>query len=146
MDPLTIGASVVTILTPYVADAGKQLLATVGEAGVEKTKELMHWLKARFAGDPVATTDLTRFEKDPAGYAKPLQDTIDSKVKEDPAFSTEIAKRVDDLAPAITIIQKFKNAKNMTGLQGDTTAGQVAVTQEGETAENVVGVKGNVGR
>ncbi len=145
MDPVTIGAAVVTILTPYVADAGKELVKTVGEAGVEKTKELMQWLKGKFAGDPVATTDLTRFEKDPAGYAKPLQDTIESKIKEDPAFSAEISTRINDLGPYITIVQEFKDARNMTGVDGDIGSGRVSVTQKGDTAQNVTGVKGGIG-
>lgn len=145
MDPVTIGTAVVTILTPYVADAGKELVKTVGEAGVAKTKELMQWLKGKFAGDPVATTDLARFEKDPAGYAKPLQDTIASKIKEDPAFSAEISTRINELGPYVTIVQKFRDAQDMIGVEGRIGSGRVSVTQEGEIARNVTGVKGTIG-
>ena len=145
MDPLTIGAAVVTILTPYVADAGKELVRTVGETGVQKTKELMQWLKAKFAGDPVAATDLSRFEKDPAGYAKPLQDTIVKKVNDDPAFSAEITKRVGDLGPTIAIIQRFDRSVGAIGVLGDVSSGRVSVEQTGTIAVNPIGIKGKVG-
>jgi hypothetical protein len=144
MDPLTIGASVVTILTPYVADAGKEFVKTAGEAGLQKTKELMQWLKAKFAGDPVATTDLSRFEKDPEKYASGLQETIETKAKEDPGFSAEINQRVQELGPIITVIQQFDKARNLTGVEADQVrSGQVNVTQGGKDAD---GVKGFVGK
>jgi hypothetical protein len=146
MDPVTIGTAVVTILTPYVADAGKELVKTVGEAGVEKTRELLQWLKGRFAGDPVATTDLSRFEKDPAGYAKPLQDTIENTIKEDPAFAAEISTRITELGPTVAIVQRFKDAQDVTGVEGHIGSGRLSVTQEGDIARNVVGVKGGIGR
>jgi hypothetical protein len=145
MDPVTIGAAVVTILAPYVADAGKEMVKTVGEAGVEKTKELMKWLKGKFAGDPVASTDLSRFEKDPTGYAKPLQDTIETKVKEDPAFSAEITKRMNDLQPYVKIIQEFEEAQGVTGVEGNINSGQLDLTQKGRKGTNIVGVKGSIG-
>lgn len=145
MDPVTIGAAVVSILTPYVADAGKEMVKSVGEAGVEKTKELMKWLKGKFAADPVASTDLSRFEKDPAGYAKPLQDTIETHVKKDPAFSAEITKRMNDLQPYVKIIQEFEDARGVTGVEGNVNSGQVDLTQKGRKGKDIVGVKGSIG-
>ena len=146
MDPSTIGAAVVTILTPYVADAGKEMLKTVGEAGVEKTKELMTWLKGKFAGDPAATKDLTRFEKDPATYAKPLQDTIEEKVKEDPAFSAGITERMQDLQPYVKIVQEFDEGERVTGIEGDINSGQVDITTKFKKGSDIVGVRGTIGR
>jgi hypothetical protein len=145
MDPLSIGAAVVTLLTPYVADAGKEFVTAVGEAGLEKTKELLHWLKAKFAGDPVAAKDLSRFEKNPAGYATPLQETIDAKVKEDPAFSAEVARRMNDLGPFVTIVITAKNLQNVRGVRGNVAAGTVAVTIGGDVANDVIGIDGRIG-
>jgi hypothetical protein len=140
MDPVTIGATVVSILTPYVADAGKELVKTAGEAGLEKIKELLHWLKGKFAGDPVAASDLSRFEKDPKTFAPALQATVATKVKDDPAFAAEIGQRVKDLGPIITIIQNFDEARNLVGLEADRLgSGKVSVTQTGKTADGVKG-------
>jgi hypothetical protein len=145
MDPVTIGTAVVTILSPYVADAGKELVKTVGEVGVEKAKGLMTWLKQQFAADPVATSDLSRFEQDPKVFAPSLQTTIEKKVAADPAFSAAITDRVKELGPIITVLQEFSDAREMTGVEGAVRAGRVSVTQKGTTASNVVGFKGPVG-
>lgn len=146
MDPVSIGAAVVTILTPYVADAGKEFLKAAGETGVQKTKELMQWLKGKFANDPVATSDLTRFEKNPKGNAENLQNTIAKKATEDPAFSSELSKRVEDLRPIVAIAQKFTDADTVTGIAGDVRSGNVSITQEGDKVKNLTGINGNVGR
>jgi hypothetical protein len=142
MDPVTIGATVVSILTPYVADAGKELVKTAGEAGLEKIKGLLHWLKGKFAGDPVATSDLSRFEKDPTAFAPALQATVVSKVKDDPAFAAEIGQRVKELGPIITIIQNYENAKNLVGLKADrVTSGKVSITQTGKIIDGGTGAE-----
>lgn len=142
MDPLTIGAAVVTILAPYAKDAGTELVKTAGEAGVQKTKDLLHWLKARFAGDPVATSDITRFEKDPTGFASGLKETIDKKAGEDAAFAAEVSRRVKDVAPALTIIQRGDYVKGRVGVDADAiNSGSVSVLQESKTSVDETAVR-----
>jgi hypothetical protein len=145
MDPVTIGTAVVTILSPYAADAGKELVKAAGEVGLEKARGLMAWLKQQFAGDPVAASDLSRFEQDPKVFAPSLQTTIEKKAADDPAFSAAIADRVKELVPNITIVQEFEIARDMTGVEGAVRSGNVSVTQKGTTATNVTGFKGTIG-
>ncbi len=141
MDPATIAASVVTILAPYVVDAGKEVVKAAGEIGLQKAKGLLAWLKQQFAGDPVATSDLSRFEENPDVFAPALESTIAKKAKEDQDFSTEITNRVNELAPVLTVIQRFKDARDMTGIKARTaTSGTLSVTQEGDTSANVTGI------
>ena len=142
MDPVTIGAAVVTLLTPYAKDAGKELVKSVGEAGVQKTKDLMRWLKTKFAGDPVASSDLSRFEKDPKAFAPGLEATIVSKAQNDAAFSTELEQRVNELGPVLKIVQEFEHSTDMIGLDADAVkSGQIDVTQKGKTAERPIAAK-----
>jgi hypothetical protein len=145
MDPVTIGTAVVTILSPYVADAGKELVKAAGEVGLEKARGLMTWLKQQFAGDSVAASDLSRFEQNPKVFAPSLQATIEKKATTDPAFSAAIAERVKELGPMITIIQEFNDARDLTGVDGAVRSGHVSVTQKGTTASNVTGIKGTIG-
>jgi hypothetical protein len=145
MDPATIGTAVVTILSPYVADAGKELVKAAGEVGLEKARGLMAWLKQQFAGDPVAASDLSRFEQDPKVFAPSLQTTIEKKVTDDPAFSAAITDRVKELGPIVTIIQEFNDARDLTGVEGAVRSGKVSVTQKGTSASNVTGIKGTIG-
>src|SRR5207249_8022511 len=89
MDPMTVATSVITILAPYVKDAGEDLLKTVGQVGVEKARTLMGWLKERFAGDPAASKDLSRFETDPKAFEPGLKATIAEKLA-DPDFAANL--------------------------------------------------------
>src|SRR3989337_981383 len=102
----------------------------------------MTWLKQQFAADPVAASDLSRFEENPKVFAPSLQATIEKKAHSDPAFSAAIAERVKELGPMITVIQEFNDARNLTGVDGAVHSGQVSVTQKGNTASDVTGIKG----
>ena len=84
MDPATLATAALTILVPFAKDAGKELVKTVGQIGVDKAKELAAWLKQRFAGDPVAAKDLSRFEAEPDKFEAGLESTIKEKAEQDP--------------------------------------------------------------
>jgi hypothetical protein len=142
MDPTTIAAAAITILSPYVKDAGKELIKTVGEVTLEKAKGLLAWLKERFAGDPVAAKDLSRFEADPDKFEPSLQATIEEKAQADPAFGVELKKRIDEVGPQIAVFQRIKDGKNVTGIETDTfRSGKASVTQEAEKVDNMTGVR-----
>ena len=116
------------------------MLKTVGEAGVEKTKELMTWLKGKFAGNPVATADLTRFEKNPDTFSEVLKTTIATKAQEDPAFANEVQQKVKDLGPIFNIVQTFDEATNNIGVNADQVErGTFNVTQSGKKGSGNTG-------
>jgi len=45
MDPASMAVAALTILTPYLKDAGQELIKTVGEVALEKAKGLLSWLR-----------------------------------------------------------------------------------------------------
>lgn len=142
MDPVTIATAALTILTPYVKDAGRELVKTVGEIALDKAKGLMGWLKERFAGDPVAAKDLSRFEADPNTFEPSLRATISEKAQTDPAFGAELKKRIDDIGPLITVFQRIKEGKNVTAVEAKKIgSGTVTATQEIDKGENIKGVQ-----
>jgi len=142
MDPATIAASVVTLLAPYVKDAGQELVKAVGDVGIGKVKELLTTLRRRFADDPAAAQDLSRFEKDPATRADDLKETIAAKAQADPAFADEITQRVKDLGPVIVAVQDFTTLRNATNVSiGSMGAGKLTATQTGETGDTVTNVR-----
>ena len=51
----TLVTNVMTILMPYVVKGAEEFAKLVGEAAYHKAKRLFETLKARFAGDPVAS-------------------------------------------------------------------------------------------
>ena len=141
MDPLTIATAALTILTPYAKDAGRELVKTAGEIALDKAKGLLGWLKERFAGDPVAAKDLSRFEADPNTFEPSLHATIREKAQTDPAFAAELQKRIDEIGPLITVFQRMKEGKNVTAVEArQISSGTITATQEIEKGENIRGV------
>jgi len=146
MDPAMIAGSVITILSPYVSQMGEALTKTVGEVAVDQASKLLGWLKQKFAGDPVAEADLTRFQEDPKSYEGALKGTIRKKAGEDPGFAQEAEKRIADLGPTLSVFQDIVDGKVIVGVEGNINSGQVAVSQKVQKADSVTAVKGNIGR
>jgi hypothetical protein len=142
MDPATIATAAITILAPYVKEVGSELVKSVGELGVEKAKGLLGWLKDRLAGDPAASKDLSRFEKDPEKFEAGLQSTIEEKTQADPDFAAELKKRIDEIGPQITVFQRIKDGKNVIGVEADAIlSGRTLVTQEADKVDSITAVR-----
>jgi hypothetical protein len=119
MDPATLATAALTILTPLAKDVGKELVKTVDEVATGKAKDLFAWLKKRFADDPVAAKDLSRFEAEPERFEPSLESTIKEKAEQDPEFAAELKKRIDEIGPQITVFQEIKRGKNVIGVDAD---------------------------
>jgi len=142
MDPASMALAALTILTPYVKDAGQELIKTVGEVALEKAKGLLSWLKECLAGDPVAAKDLSRFEADPDKFEAGLKSTIEEKAGTDAAFAAELKKRIDEIGPQITVFQRIKEGKNVVGVEAEAVrGGKTSVTQEADKVEGMTGVR-----
>ncbi len=142
MDPVTLATAALTILSPYAKDAGKELVKTVGEIGFEKAKGLFTWLKQKFSGDPSASKDFSRFERDPDTFEPGLKATIKEKVEQDSDFAAELQKRIDEIGPVITAFQEIKKGKNVIGVDADEIhSGKVGVTQKADDVEGMTAVR-----
>jgi hypothetical protein len=142
MDPITITTAALAILAPFAKDAGKELVKTVGEIGFEKAKSLFTWLKQKFAGDPAAAKDLSRFEQDPDKFEPALEATIKEKVEQDPEFAAELKKRIDEIGTLITVFQELKKGKGVIGVEADEIrSGKVDVTQKADDVDGMTAVR-----
>ena len=142
MDPATIATAAITVLAPYVKDAARELVKTVGELAVEKAKGLLSWLKERLAGDPAAAKDLSRFETDPDKFEAGLQSTLEEKAQAEPDFAAELKKRIDEIGPQITVFQRIKDGKNVIGVDAEAIhSGKTIVTQEADKVESMTGIR-----
>src|SRR5439155_9303105 len=115
MDPATIAASVITVLTPYIKDAGTEALKAAGEIALGKAKDLLSWLKERFSGDAVAAKDLSRYESNPEKFEPVLQSALEEKMQADAGFATELQRRVNEFGSDLKVFQRIKEGKNIIG-------------------------------
>jgi hypothetical protein len=142
MDPATIAIATISVLSPYLKQAGLEIAKAVGDVGVEKAKALHAWLKERFAGDPAAAKDLSRFEQDPEKFEDGLQATLQEKAEAEPDFAAALQKRIDDIGPQLTIFARLKNSKNVVQLDADEIhSGKVSVTADADNVDGLTQVK-----
>jgi hypothetical protein len=140
MDPATLATATLAILTPFARDAAKDLAKTVGEIGYEKAKDLFAYLKEKLTNDPVAATDMSRFESNPVDFEPGLKATITKKAQDNPEFAAELERRIDEVGPAITVFQDIKNGKKLVGLEADEMrSGRLVVSQKAEKVDDVIG-------
>jgi len=89
MEPVTLAASALAILVPYLKKGAEEFTAAAGQVAYEKTRALLAELKRRWIGDREASGQLEQFERrggssfanpgrgDTAGHGYIRIDTID---------------------------------------------------------------------
>jgi len=99
MDPASLGAMAVSILAPYLSQAGSTAAQKIGAALPGEIEHLLDAVRKRFGAepDPYATQTLARLEQQPAAAPRQraLADVLAEKAEADPAFRTELERLVD---------------------------------------------------
>ena len=127
MDPATLAATALTVLTPYLAKAGGAVAGKIGEVLPEQAGKLWTAINAKFAGRPAAEEAVKDLSHDPAD-----EDNQAALRKELRKALSEDAQFMADLGPLL------ENARKES-IQNSVIAG------ENGTAINVGGdVQGNI--
>jgi hypothetical protein len=143
MEPVTtIAATVIGVLSPYLAKGAEEFIKAAGKDAYEKAKMLLGTLKARWAGDKEASEQLARFEEKPERYRPVLEDILHEKLAQDNDLMTELNRLLQEMGPTLNVVMKMKEAEDVTGLEAKEMAGgRASVTQEIEKGKNVTGAK-----
>ena len=142
MDPATLAAAVISILTPYVTKGAKELVETVGQAAYDHAKKLLNTLKTRWAADPVASDSLARFEKKPDVHSPALQEIVEERLKADSELREQVSQTVKDVGRKLAILVKMTKGQDVTGLDAETvTRGDIDVTLDIADGNKVTGAK-----
>jgi hypothetical protein len=119
MDPITLAGAAVALVTPYLAEGGKELAKKVGgEAGAQIVK-LYEKVKAKLTGGGgEALADLEKQPNDADSQAA-LRVQLKKALEADPAFRAELGALVEEIRAkgGEQIIQ----SANVTGDQNVTT-------------------------
>ena len=144
MDPATasLASAVVTALVPIVSKGAEEIAKAVSKDAYEKGKNLIVALKKRWVGDKAAERALVGFEDYPDTFRTALEDVLKKRLADDSKLASELTKILDEMVPALTVIQKMKEADGVVGIDAkEIKSGTVKVGQETETAKNMTGVK-----
>ena len=146
MEPMTIAASALAILTPYVAKGAEEFIKAFGKDAYEKTKGLYSTLKAKWSGDEEAMGTLENYEEKPERYEPVLKSILEEKLGSDADLRAELSQQVKEVAPYfaphIKVFQKVIRGEDLTGAEIDEmTRGTVEVTQDLDEVKNATGVR-----
>jgi hypothetical protein len=99
MEPTALAAAAVSIVAPYLAEAGKAAAKKAGEAAVSRVEAVLGAIKAKFQADQdeFAEQTLARLEAQPEaeGRRGSLADVVAEKAAADPAFAQELERQVE---------------------------------------------------
>jgi type II secretory pathway pseudopilin PulG len=112
IDPATLAAAVVTVLSPYLAEAAKAGATKVGEAVVGGAGKLYQTLKKRLSGsaEEKALVKLEVAPEKPDAQAA-LRLFLEERLATDPDLLAELADLVKEARPGVSIQQ----IANITG-------------------------------
>src|SRR6516162_4951842 len=88
----TLAATVLSILSPYVAKGAEEFAKEAGKAAFNKAGEILKAIHKKFAGDEEAQEALQNFQKKPARYELLLQEILNEKIEGDESFKAEIGE------------------------------------------------------
>lgn len=144
MDPATIAlaTSVMNVLLSYVSKGAEEFASKVGDAAYEKARALLSTLKEKWKGDEEAAESLARFEEKPERYQPVLSDILQEKLSQDKELASRVSRLLQEMGPALQVIQKMEEGKGVTGLKArEFHRGIAHVSQEITTGEDVTGAE-----
>lgn len=99
-----LAAAAISILTPYLSEAGKSFAQKFGETLAEKAGKLYQAIKSKFTGDTYAEQTLGRVEEKPdsEGRNSTLEQVLIEKLQEDSDFAQLLQRLVEEAKAADT--------------------------------------------
>jgi hypothetical protein len=98
MDPVTLAAAALGLLSPYLAKAGEAAAKEIGEAAWEKMKAIYTLVRNKLAGDAYAEQTLKRLEADPTSddLKAALRAVLKEKIAGDASFDQALRGLLDE--------------------------------------------------
>lgn len=109
MDPVSLSAAAVALLSPVVTKLLDRAAEESSNAVFDKVRELYRTVRGRFGSDSYAAGALERFEADPENPQRQgiLQDALAEVVTEDPAFAATLRDLVEQAQAAAGVTMQW---------------------------------------
>jgi len=127
MEPITIAASVVTLLMPLVKNSAEAFAGEAGKAVYKQAKDLFAILKAKLSKDSDAKLTLKRFKKKPDDYKRNFLDLLNEKISDDKNFAKELVDILNDIkksGPEVKVVFELGKVETLN-------AGEIEEMYEG---------------
>jgi hypothetical protein len=102
VDPITLTAAALGLLTPYLAKTGEGFATRAGAILADKAAALYQALKDKFKDDPYAEQTLARVEEKPESEERQaaLKGVLAEKIEDDPDFAGTVRRLVEEAEAA----------------------------------------------
>jgi hypothetical protein len=145
MDPATLAAGAIALLTPYLAKAGTEFAGEAGKAAWRLAGRLLDRLQSAVRDKPRQQKTLEDFSSEPSSSAAATQEMLKRMLEKDRTLAGEvdsILQEVKRLGPSVSVVQRMKEAEDVVAVKARRIrSGSVEVNQEVEKGRNITGVQ-----
>jgi hypothetical protein len=145
MDPITLAAGAVALLTAFLGKAGGEFAGEAGRAAWGLASRLFGRLRSAVQDKPQEQQVLDNFSAEPAVAAAPAREMLQGLLARDPALAAEISDvlaQIKQLGPTVTVNQRITEAETVVGVEARRLrAGTINVDQQVDKGGSVTGVK-----
>jgi hypothetical protein len=147
MDPISIAATAMAILSPYIKKGVQEMTGAAAEVAYQKSKQLLVTLKQKWFGDSEAVQAVQHFEQKPEVYQAVLEDTLRTKLAQDQQFASELQNLLEQMGPSVSVTQVIRDGDEATGLKASAVAGgRLTVDQQTTNVKKSIGAElGDIG-
>lgn len=115
MDPVSLAAAAMAVLSPYIIKAGEATASELAKQGLGKAEALLQALWVRWKGKPEQEKRLQDFVADPVAAKSGLESTLAVEIATDSAFAAELKKLLDGGRPEVFVRLFAKGSESVTG-------------------------------
>ncbi len=120
MDPISLAAGAVALLSPYLARASAEFAGAAGKAAWGLAGRLFDRLKNAVADKPVEHSALENLSREPEKAAPAAQAALQTLFATDTSLAEEVAgllAEVKRLGPQVLVTQRIKEAEDIVGVK-----------------------------
>lgn len=114
MDPVSVAAAAMTVLSHYLFKAGEATASELAKQGLGKAEALLQSLWCRWKGLPEKEARLEDFVAGRTGAKSTLESALAVEISTDPAFAAELRKMFEGGPPEVFVKQHAKSSENVT--------------------------------
>jgi hypothetical protein len=138
----TLTASVIALVSPYLAKGTEEFAKEVGGAAFETVKALVERLRKWWSGDPVAAAAAENLAKEPEEYASLLGQRLNAALAKDKDLAADLTKLASSAGPYAEIVQNIQIANGVTGAKIKSVVdGHLKIVQTMGAAVNTTGLE-----
>jgi hypothetical protein len=145
MDPVTLAAGAIALLTAFFAKAGEAFAGEGGKAAWQLAGRLFDRFRLAVKNKPGDRQVLEDFSSNPADSAPIAEGMVTELLAQDSALAADvqaILQAVKDLGPTVVVSQRVRIAEDVVGIEARRIrSGSIEVNQQIEEGRNITGLR-----